>query len=96
MKIETTTNKLTVSTLGCPALTSERLSGNSTRQIDYAIQMLFAGNIVKVQDHAKNGGDRRANEMLNNNILSRLTHEYPHISEDRIRVERPNQTIELL
>ena len=40
-----------ISTLECPNLTTERVDGNSTRQIDFAIQKMFQGYSVKLEDH---------------------------------------------
>ena len=35
-----------------------RKKGNSTRQVDYAIQRLFEGFVVQVKDHYNNGNSR--------------------------------------
>lgn len=63
-----------VSTLECPNITTMRADGNTTRQIDFAVQQLFKKNIVKAEDHARLGikPDKRLFEL----ILDRLNREF--------------------
>jgi len=75
----------------------DRKSGNSTRQIDAAIQALFNGKIVKVVDHADDG-DNRATSFLFKAIIRRL--EYEHNLEimykfGQILVNKRDYTIKL-
>lgn len=49
-----------------------RKVGNSTRQVNFAIERLFDGFVVEVRDHYENGKSRRANEELFRQILERL------------------------
>jgi len=77
----------------------DRASGNTTRQVNFAIQNLFEGNTVKVQDHAGKGKSHRANIVLFNNILRRLNSEHTLdrlIALGRIRIEPAILEIELL
>lgn len=77
----------------------ERASGNSTRQVNFAIQNLFEGNTVKVQDHYHSGQCRQANLVLFNNILRRLNSEHTLdrlISQGKIRIEPAILEIELV
>lgn len=53
-----------------------RRSGNTTRLIDAAIQILFDGNACVVRDHYKAGLDRDANMMLFRKITERLRREH--------------------
>lgn len=66
----------TLTTAPLPELRSGRAVGNTTRIVDKAIQMLFNGDTIKVEDHFKYGEDRRANERLYHLIISRLKTEY--------------------
>jgi hypothetical protein len=72
----------------------ERASGNSTRQIDLAIQLLFQGKIVKVEDHAAYGR-RMVNDLLFDRILDRLYHEHGHMFNN-IKYDRKKHEIELV
>lgn len=53
-----------------------RVQGNSLRQIDLAIQLLFGGNIVVCLDHHENGEHQIANRMLLERIIRRLEFEH--------------------
>lgn len=64
-----------VSTLECPNLNDIRNSGNSTRQTDFAIQQLFNGFVVDVQEHHSKGLNLKSNENLLKKILDRLKFE---------------------
>lgn len=67
-------DKSTISTLSKECLLEkERKKGNTTRQADFAIQKLFKGNIVKVEDHSKcHAGDRYLFDV----IMKRLNREH--------------------
>lgn len=62
-----------VSTLQCGSIMPIRQCGNTTRQVDWAVQQLYSGNKVAVQDHYEGGRDRGANDNLFKLILGRLT-----------------------
>lgn len=61
-------------------INQDRRIGNTTRIVDKAIQMLFYGEEVIVEDHYQNGKHRQANEMLMKRIMMRLHNEHPHIT----------------
>lgn len=61
-----------ISTLECKGLTTIRKNGNSTRQINFAIDNLFKGYRIKVLDHYLNGENKNANFDLLENIISRI------------------------
>lgn len=65
------------STLDGVLLTDERGSGNTTRQIDAAIQHLFNGYAVKCISHGE-PNSREANRFLAEKIIDRLEAEHPH------------------
>lgn len=56
--------------------TTERATGNTTRQVDCAIQLLFQGKEIEVKDHWQWGVDIRANKYLLNKIKDRLFREH--------------------
>lgn len=60
----------------CNSMSPYRQSGNSTRQIDLAIQIIFRGNVCVVQDHWEGGEHRDANKNLFNRILKRIGQEH--------------------
>lgn len=70
-----------------------RGKGNTTRQIDKAIQILYDGCIVEVRDHWEHGRHRRANENLFTRILDRLNSEH---RSPGIKIDRKKLEIELL
>lgn len=78
-----------VSTMECPNLTYERADGNTTRQIDFAIQKLFEGKIVWVQDHWQNGAFRAGNRSLAISIAKRLNAEHNGV---KYRTSKENET----
>ena len=53
-----------------------RRSGNTTRLVDRAIQIIFNGDTCLVEDHYKNGEDKRLNKYLFYKILDRLDSEH--------------------
>lgn len=65
-----------VSTLECPNLTYERADGNTTRQIDFAIQKLFEGKVVWIQDHWGGSSFKAGNRSLAISIANRLKAEH--------------------
>ena len=79
--------------------TYQRCSGNSTRQIDIAINLLFKGYIVEIKDHWEYGGHKKANENLFQRVLHRLQFEHrldALIKEKKIKIDKNKLTIELL
>lgn len=68
-----------------------RMKGNTTRQADRAIQILFNEGVVKVEDHCQEGDHKASNEDLFDRITSRLK------AEHRIdfRVDKENLIISL-
>lgn len=61
------------STLDINYLDHSRRSGNTTRQVDYAIQKLFEDNEVLIIDHySKPDGGTRLNYNLNKSLLDRI------------------------
>ena len=51
-------------------------SGNTTRQVDFAIQSLFNGDKVFCSDHRDSGGNKKENDLLLTKVLSRLEAEH--------------------
>lgn len=79
--------------------TYQRCSGNSTRQIDIAINLLFKGYKVEIKDHWGYGSHRKANENLFQRVLRRLQVEHRLdvlIKEKKIKIDKAKLTIELL
>lgn len=88
-----------ISTLKTPNLTNKRRDGNSTRQIDFAIQKLFEGYIVVVEDHYFNKDwrpDRKASEYLFKRIIDRIKFEHSYIDPKKVLVNKSNLTIEFI
>jgi len=80
-------------------LNYQRMEGNSTRQIDAAINHLFKGYKVEIKDHWENGTHRKANENLFHRVLKRLQFEHrldTLIKEKKIKIDKAKFTIELL
>jgi hypothetical protein len=98
--------KKKVSTLDCvdelggyPLIDYYRCSGNSTRLIDRAIQLLYMGKIVVVQDHWQNGQHKEANRYLFEAILKRLSQEHQLtylIKNKKIKIDKLELQIELV
>lgn len=66
-----------------------RASGNTIRMIDLAVQLIYDGYIVNIQDHYKNGSLKEANRELFDLIIKRLENEHnlnyrKHILYDRM------------
>ena len=77
-------------------IVSGRRMGNTTRQIDYAIQALFNGKRVGVYSHDKGG--RYSDRFLFYAILKRLENEHNLkylISNGFISIDRSNYVLEL-
>lgn len=70
-------------------LTPDRRSGNTTRIVDNAIQLLFGHGWIKVEDHYTS---RNADRLLMDRILGRLYHEHPGVG---VEVNLNNLTIKL-
>lgn len=86
-------------TLNAPGLVNERIAGNSTKQIDYAIDCLFNGHIVEVKDHYELGNNRKTNSLLFRRILNRLKYEHGlDVLEKnkKIKIDGSNFTLELV
>lgn len=76
-----------------------RMEGNSTRQIDDAIQILFDGGVVVARDHWEGGTHQKANQDLFDRILRRLQFEHNleiRIKNNGIRIDKNKLEIELL
>lgn len=76
-----------------------RKAGNSTRQIDAAINHLFNGLKVEVKDHWKDGTDKKCNIRLFERIIDRLESEHDLFSLRRnkmIDINRQHLTLELI
>lgn len=56
-----------------------RATGNTTRLIDHAVQLLFEGNVVLVRDAWENGRNKLANEYLFNGIIKRMSVEHNNV-----------------
>ena len=80
-------------------LTRERRNGNSTRQVDKAIQYLYEGYKILVLDHWENGSNNKCNKLLFKGILDRLAAEH-HLNElirsKRIEIYKKKLTIEFV
>lgn len=72
---------IVVSTLQCidPRTAVYRRAGNTTRQIDFAINQLFRGNVVICLDHMDEGTNDKANQWLFDGVLRRLQYEHPGV-----------------
>jgi len=88
---EVTLPALRVSTLNCPNLTAVRKDGNTTRQINFAVERLFKGDRVIVRDHFDN---KFAHRILLEKIIDRLVVEHK-IDFIRVLIDPVNFEIEL-
>ena len=78
--------------------TYQRRTGNSTRQIDIAVNLLFKGYKVEIKDHWEYGSHREANRNLFQRIIKRLQVEHrldELIKEKKIKIDKSKFTIEL-
>lgn len=88
-----------VSTLECSEILDRRQCGNTTRQVDFAIQKFFKGYVVHLRDHFQDGKNRRANERMLQLILQRLSREHQAIDlilADKLKIDLNKLTIELV
>lgn len=84
-----------VSTLNCKGITKERKDGNTTRQVNFAIDRLFKGDRIIIRDHYMQGQDRKTNILLLEKILNRLIGE-TYITLDLIDIDINNLEIEII
>lgn len=74
-----------------------RVSGNTTRQIDYAIQLLYGEYIVEVRDHYESGKNRRVNQLLFDRIRDRILLEHRNLMRNEVlRIDRTKLELELI
>ena len=76
-----------------------RRSGNTTRQVDAAIDYLFSGYKVKVRDHHTFGANNKDDKVLFRKIIARLTYEHNlnlMLTAQSILIDEKNLTIELV
>lgn len=90
--------KIIVSTLANINFQAGRRVGNTTRQIDEAVQLLFAGFIVKCEDHHEDGKNHDSNVRLYNLIIKRLITEHHYFARnpESIKIDYKKCTIELV
>lgn len=74
-------------------LDTGRKCGNTTRQVDLAIQILFNGKTCACFDHFQGGECATANIHLYNRIIQRLEFEYP---EQKFKASRLKLIITLI
>lgn len=72
-----------------------RAVGNSTRQIDNAVQLLFKGETVYVLDHWNQGTHNEANKNLFDRILDRLIGELRIDFKKNILIDKNRLIIKL-
>jgi hypothetical protein len=85
MELETTLDNWT-------GYNPERNSGNTTRLIDHAIQILFSGKVCVCLDHFQNGMKREANLEVFEGVIKRLKAEHSHYL---IHVDKNNLQISI-
>lgn len=86
-------------TLDDVVLVYSRMAGNTTRQVDKAIDLLFKGYIVEVRDHWEGGTFQRANKELFDRVMRRLytEHNGKWLQENgKLRIDKQLLIIELL
>ncbi len=64
-----------------PLIREGRRVGNTTRQVDEAIQTLFETGFWQAKDHWQEGGHPIANRHLFTRVLNRLRAEHPGASK---------------
>ena len=92
-------DKEIISTLAVEDIRKGRISGNSIRQVDFAIDKLYEGYRIKAEDHCQNGKDKKANRYLFDRIVKRLEfeHNLRHLfATDKIRLDKSNLEIEFI
>jgi hypothetical protein len=72
----------------------KRSSGNTTRLIDTAVQIIFSGYICVVRDHYNRGNDLMANTILFEKIQMRLHLEHQN-QVDLFNFDKENLEISL-
>lgn len=70
-----------------------RAQGNTTRQVDKAIQLLFKGHPILVLDNYLEGELRQANDYLFNKIVDRMHLEHKN---HKMVLDKPNGVIQLI
>lgn len=73
-----------------------RRVGNSTRQVDRAIQILFSGKVCVVRDHCQGGHHDGANRYLFDRILKRLNTEYDLLGKRLVEFDSLTTEIRLI
>jgi len=99
MKEHNKKHKKTLSTLYGYEKIPGRMTGNSTRQIDLAIQLFYTHQIVEIRDHYKWGESKRVNKFLFNRVIKRLYAEHRLkylLKEKRVIIDYNNLSIELI
>ena len=92
-------DKEIISTLEVEDIREGRISGNSMRQVDFAIDKLYEGYKVKIEDHFKNGEDTQSNKYLFDRVIKRLEleHNLRHLfATDKIRLDKCHLEIEFI
>lgn len=88
--------KKIISTLEFDKKECGKATGNTTRQIDFAIDNLYKGNAVKVEDHSELTS---ANKLLFDKIIKRLyfEHNLSYLEKtNKIKINKNKLTIEFL
>lgn len=85
-------NNVVCTVHGGVMLQGGRARGNTTRQVDWAIQQLFDGKKVLVIDHA-HFLSSETSKMLMGMIANRLSAEHPRV---KFHIEKVARTIELI
>lgn len=81
-----------ISTLDNVLILPGRAKGNTTRQINNAIDLLFQGKKIKIVDHWENGTHKHANLHQFNTLLDRISRDYYYILKV-IEIDKVNLTI---
>lgn len=73
-------NEMAISNLeGFEGFVPYRRAGNTTRLMDYTIQLILQGKKVKLLDHAFNGENSRCNLEFAYKVRKRLSVEHPNL-----------------
>lgn len=84
-------------TLDGVTIKDQRGCGNSTRQVDRAIQILFEDGEVLILDHHMNGHNSDMNEFLFEKVVRRITVEYRNmVQQKRFVFNRGKSVIEII
>jgi hypothetical protein len=69
-----------INTLQCGSLLPLRHCGNTTRQVDWAIQQLYNARVVQLKDHHLGGNHKEANANIWKEVMKRLpTHDRANV-----------------